>query len=118
MYKLIIVHERSEGDQLINTVANDAAPDNALTSEPAFLDEIRSFLAQAFKVEAESLSGAASSDDPRIRQPYICCIRRSPREQQQQLDISNCVPACDELRSTPIYAKELHELLIKAKLNK
>ena len=28
------------------------------------------------------------------------------------------VPACDELSSTPIYAKELHELLIKAKLNK
>lgn len=55
MYKLIIVHERTDEDQFKINATNQFDIDNFMTSEPTSLDEMRSFLDQAFKAEESNL---------------------------------------------------------------
>lgn len=55
MYKLIIVHERSDEDQFKINATNQFDTDNLMASEPTSLDEMRSFLDQAFKAQESNL---------------------------------------------------------------
>ena len=114
MYKLILVHERNEVDQVLMSVRNDTT----VTPEDSNLSRIRTFLAEAYQAEESKHKAAESASSLQIRQPYICCILQSQMDQQEQLDLGNTNAACDEIRPTPIYPKDVQELLIKAKLSK
>ena len=51
MYKLIIIHDRNNLDSRAIQANQTSLLDQTVTTEPAYIDEIRSFVARAFNAE-------------------------------------------------------------------